>query len=334
MFILAYALLLLGLPLSSYASDVNSIQITTKKVTDEGNCSIPYWNADGTALSVNCADEPTGKSRWLSVRPDGSQKQLISTYIPKIISHDGKHYLFVDKDYYLNIGSIDGNKARRLPNNAKYVTDYRWSPDGTKIAFYYGFRLYLVNADGSNLQELIRFDGKGDVKNIAWSPDGGSIALGLHHGNMWGKYDAKSGLVLYAVGLNPIWSPDGSLIYSIDDGKLKAFTPTSLSTSADLADAGDHDVQFYDIDFNRGVIVYVFDYSGRRKNRDNNIWITDLKGTTHRKITEGKDAKGFISFNKDGHYVAYYHQDPFPPGSGPGDHSPTDIYVIELNYSK
>ena len=45
-------------------------------------------------------------------------------------------------------------------------------------------------------------------------------------------------------------------------------------------------------------------------------------------------SQGFLSFNKDGRYIAYYHQDPFPEGSGPGDHSPTNIYVIELNYPK
>jgi Tol biopolymer transport system component len=341
MFIILYALLLFALPFQSYASDINSIQTTIKKVTKEGNYGEYHWDAEGTTLSVHYYDEPTGKGGWIRIRPDGSHKEIINGYDSKRMSANGNNYLFADKDLYLCIGSLDGSKTRRMPNNARAVWDYRWSPDGKKFAFLYDFRLYLVNTDGSHFQELINFTGKGHTRNLIWSPDGASIALGLYSGASWKKYNVKEGITLYMVGRRPLWSPDSSIIYSIDDGKLYAFKPASLSLSADLANAGEHDVQFFDIDFSRGVIAYIFDYSASkknrnnnswRKNRDNNIWITNMEGLTHRKITDDKGAKATLSFNKDGRYIAYYHQDPFPEGSGPADSSPTNIYVIELYY--
>jgi dipeptidyl aminopeptidase/acylaminoacyl peptidase len=117
----------------------------------------------------------------------------------------------------------------------------KWSPDGTKIAFFsnrnYMFALYTMNADGSGV-ELVT-DRMLSPSALAWSPDGGKLAfadggaivIGLNqpftdiylinlNGSGLTKLTSNSGLNGF-----PSWSPDGrQIVFSSNrDGMHKIY---------------------------------------------------------------------------------------------------------------
>lgn len=100
-----------------------------------------------------------------------------------------------------------------------------WSPDGSRIAFAdhassgTGFSLYLINPDGTGLDELVTM--AGSLSDPAWSPDGTRLAFGGV------GPDNQEIFVVNADGSNlvnitntpaplgeiqPAWSPDGEAI--------------------------------------------------------------------------------------------------------------------------
>jgi Tol biopolymer transport system component len=106
-----------------------------------------------------------------------------------------------------------------------------WSPDGTKIAFSgydhegsssgggANYDVYVMNADGSNLQNLTK--SPDDVAKGAsqgppvWSPDGSMLAFEGDDGRTDGLYVINAdgtGFRWLAAGGWPRWSPDGANI--------------------------------------------------------------------------------------------------------------------------
>ncbi len=125
----------------------------------------------------------------------------------------------------------DGSGMREFLRGNRSFTDYKWSSDGSRMAFLYGFHgggleagkwsLYVVDADGGGMRRVVRCPGRGtcDVAaggGISWSPDGTQIALSgegsvyvvnVDTGNLQRLPDTP------ALGAEaPMWSPDGSWI--------------------------------------------------------------------------------------------------------------------------
>lgn len=100
----------------------------------------------------------------------------------------------------------------------------RWSPDGTRIAFYSPYRgILIMNSDGTQMRSLKETAGQGVTPD--WSPDGKRIVFASQRSVRWQLYviDVEDGNMVQLTDLPrascPRWSPDGSRIafcYSTD----------------------------------------------------------------------------------------------------------------------
>ena len=50
--------------------------------------------------------------------------------------------------------NLDGYDVRRLSNGSRWGSESTWSPDGTRIALSRDRDIYVIGADGGNLQQL------------------------------------------------------------------------------------------------------------------------------------------------------------------------------------
>ena len=82
----------------------------------------------------------------------------------------------------LYTSTANGSNWIKLTSNTKGGERFpKWSPDGTKVAFYSDMtgntQIYVINADGSNQVQLT--SNKSNDSFPAWSPDGDQNRLYL-----------------------------------------------------------------------------------------------------------------------------------------------------------
>ncbi|HET9724120.1 MAG TPA: hypothetical protein VFR44_09800 [Actinomycetota bacterium] len=171
-------------------------------------------------------------------------------------SPDGTHIAFKTKDG--SVYSADLRSGRRsllahFPENdhdpAFAIDSIRWSPDGTHISVMAdGARLYVMDADGSNLRLLT--EGYG-LLIPAWSPDGTRLAFaeglpaeGVIHilvAPMDGSDPVEIGTVpfvgcVYHYECGLTWSPDASAIGFAKDKGDDAAIPADGSNAPEPID--------------------------------------------------------------------------------------------------
>ncbi|MEQ8677302.1 MAG: hypothetical protein RLP44_08265 [Aggregatilineales bacterium] len=138
-----------------------------------------------------------------------------------------------DGDMEIYTMRIDGTDLQQLTINDEDYDDFpTWSPDGTQIAYTHGFRLFIMDADGSHSEE-VPIDHS--VRYPAWSPDGHYIVfedntrivivdLTTFETNIISETELRG-----QYNSSPAWSPDGTRIVYTSSGdrepQLALFLP-------------------------------------------------------------------------------------------------------------
>lgn len=157
------------------------------KIAEGDNVSQPSWSPDGSEIAL-AVDTKQGSSIHI-MNQDGSGDRVIGDtiqgkdYFTASFSPDGTRLAFdkgTDSGFGIFVMNVDGSDVRRISTG---TSDYSpsWSPDGTRIVFTRQEQgaesdIYVMDADGSNVNRLTN-DGQG-VTNLdaEFSPDGARIA--------------------------------------------------------------------------------------------------------------------------------------------------------------
>jgi TolB protein len=196
----------------------------------------PAWSPDGRRIAFALQADPGSWQIYVIDANGRNQRQLTSTgrqdspsFSPQAWSPAGRWIAFSRPDGIFVIRA-DGSGLRQLTRNRSRPglslgdSDPAWSPDGRKIAFVRQrprkpFRIFVMNADGSDQHRLIRMatGGFSDV-GPTWSPDGRKIAFADFEPrivvvNANGTRPHKvTRAPLDEAHYAPDWSPDGKKI--------------------------------------------------------------------------------------------------------------------------
>lgn len=205
------------------------------------NESHPAWSPNGSWVAFQ-SDKGGGLNIWL-IRPDGSGLTQLTTGSAiddqPAWSPDGTQIAFVfNRAGTRNIWvmNADGSGLRRITNAPGNQNHPSFSPDGGRIVFaqgvyakvgagslYVGINLWIVNANGTGLRQLTTA-GFND-SSPSWGAQGILFqsnriqADGTRSHAIWMVQPNGSGLRVFssALGLNPIWSSDGTK-FAFGDG--------------------------------------------------------------------------------------------------------------------
>ena len=132
--------------------------------TPDANESHPAWTPDGEVILTAVS----GETRTLSALDPrtGRTRRLFDTPVSRssiAISPDRRHYFFhasADSTPRLHIATLDSAGASAITPRGNTSYEAAWSPDGSKVAFYYDIggahQIFIVDADGRNLRQLTR----------------------------------------------------------------------------------------------------------------------------------------------------------------------------------
>jgi Tol biopolymer transport system component len=185
--------------------------------------------------------EPT--SSLFVVRPDGSGPTEITREPVRGLgdysfSPDGRQVIFVSESASqgtMHIAAVDGSGTRTLDVGIAASEPAFRPPDGRQIAFTGSptgetrtTGLYVVDADGTGLRNLVEAKRSAAASGATWSPDGSLIAYGLVNFNVpeWTSHtrvmsaDGSDDRVLPMTSdakwnYSAVWSNDGTRLVTV-----------------------------------------------------------------------------------------------------------------------
>jgi serine/threonine protein kinase len=197
--------------------------------SDDNENSFPACSPDGSKIAFTSNRD--GKADIYVMDADGRNVQQLtrnqgSNRAPTW-SPDGQRIAFTsdrDKNTEIYVMNADGSNPVNLTCHPAADADPAWSPDGKEIAFASrrggeGYRVYVMNAHGTDVRAVSPADHLVGYLYPAWSPDGKRIAYGGRvekevalficdadgsHNRQLLRLDGDCGL--------PAWSRDGKRI--------------------------------------------------------------------------------------------------------------------------
>lgn len=180
---------------------------------DVSYLTAPFWSPDGMTIYYN----DRGISR---LDPDGeNHEELFSVFgVPTSpgLSPDGDVVVYGSNGGNLQIKALDTDDS---PTDlGESGNSPRFSPDGSRIAFARATGLFVMNADGTSIEEVV--DGEFSyLSSLNWLPDGEQVAVTTHRGIELIEIDTGTRTVIHdqfaAKDLDV--SPDGQrIIFAIN----------------------------------------------------------------------------------------------------------------------
>jgi hypothetical protein len=185
----------------------------------------------------------------------GINKRAGDYNLSPTISPDGKYLAFFSRRGLFSIDlyvadAQTGRIIRRLagPTSGSHIdavsfisSSGDWSPDANQFAFIVfaqgDHELAILDANRGSITRRVKLPGIGAVNNVAWSPDGRTLALSGMKGGISDIYtlDLATGTLRQLTNdryadLHPAWSPDGrSIAFASDRGPRSSFDRLTFS---------------------------------------------------------------------------------------------------------
>ena len=150
----------------------------------------PTWSPDGKQIAYTRREQ--GKS-FIYIAPiDGKKEERVAIGATPTWSPDGMEIAFSTgppkrrQISVLNVSTLKQKVLFPKPVRPSWLTSPAWSPSGDKIAFAWLHKvplgqfantqtIYIINRDGTGLQQVIIDEGIGRESSPAWSPRGDEL---------------------------------------------------------------------------------------------------------------------------------------------------------------
>jgi dipeptidyl aminopeptidase/acylaminoacyl peptidase len=242
--------------------------VTTDPLTTDDRA---HLTPDGSAVIVT----RQGKIQRIDVRGGGATTDIaIGRWADDTIRATDGAILFENDAtpaIDLWVMKADGSDQRllwdpHLDSNAADLSEYKWSPDGTRIAYicsdpatHVGSNVCVMNADGSDPHQLTHEGTDWWEDGLQWSPDGLSLAFVRHQ-----QAPGATSYVNRPIGIVPVsggpiielgptpqvdtdfaWSPDGKTLLTLPSLQSSHLGASAVKpTEIDVATGDVHEMPF------------------------------------------------------------------------------------------